>query len=67
MEFCTKRELVNQTGHDFVEWPLVVLKELIDNSLDACEEAGIAPVITVQVDGATGLPSPITDPAFPQA
>jgi hypothetical protein len=32
MEFCTKRELVNQTGHDFTEWPLVVLKELIDNS-----------------------------------
>jgi DNA topoisomerase VI subunit B len=51
MEFCTRRELVNQTGHDFQEWPLVVLKELIDNALDACEEAGIAPVITVQVDG----------------
>ena len=22
------------------EWPLVILKELIDNALDACEEAG---------------------------
>jgi hypothetical protein len=23
MEFCTQRELVNQTGHDYPEWPLV--------------------------------------------
>jgi hypothetical protein len=26
MEFCTKRELVNRTGHDYWEWPLVILK-----------------------------------------
>jgi|SoiMethySBSTD1v2_1073268.scaffolds.fasta_scaffold3053285_1 hypothetical protein len=26
MEFCTRRELVNQTGHDIFEWPLVILK-----------------------------------------
>ena len=38
MEFCTHRELVNQTGHDASEWPLVVLKELVDNALDAAEE-----------------------------
>jgi hypothetical protein len=69
MEFCTKRELVNQTGHDFTEWPLVVLKELIDNSVDACEEAGIAPIITVQVDGdriaitdnGPGIPASVID------
>ena len=53
MEFCTRRELVNQTGHDVCEWPLVVLKELIDNALDACEEAEIAPVISVAVNGET--------------
>jgi hypothetical protein len=29
------------------QWPLVVLKELIDNSLDACEEAGIAAAPTL--------------------
>ena len=51
MEFCTRRELVNQTGHDVFEWPLVVQKELIDNALDACEEAEIAPVISVTVKG----------------
>jgi hypothetical protein len=37
MEFCTRRKLVNQTGHDVSEWPLVVLKELVDNAIDACE------------------------------
>jgi hypothetical protein len=47
MEFCTEKELVAQTGHESYEWPLVVVKELVDNSIDACEEAGVAPVISV--------------------
>src|SRR5262245_5257277 len=38
MEFCTLRELQNQTGHSYYDWLLVVLKELMDNGLDACEE-----------------------------
>src|SRR5262245_38578968 len=50
MEFCSERELVNQTGHYVDDWPLVVLKELMDNALDACEEAEVAPVIEVTVD-----------------
>jgi DNA topoisomerase VI subunit B len=49
MEFCTKRELQNQTGHSVEDWPLAVLKELMDNALDACEEAEIAPVISISV------------------
>jgi hypothetical protein len=49
MEFCTRRELQNQTGHAVHDWPLVVLKELVDNALDACEEAEIAPVISIAV------------------
>lgn len=53
MEFCTRRELVNQTGHDVYEWPLVVVKEVVDNALDACEEAEIAPVISIAVKGAS--------------
>ena len=65
MEFCTRRELVNQTGHDVFEWPLVVCKELVDNALDACEEAEIAPVIFVTVkrgsiaieDNGPGIPA----------
>src|SRR3954462_12588296 len=50
MEFCSERELQNQTGHSAYEWPLVVAKELIDNSLDACEETEVAPVISVIVE-----------------
>jgi DNA topoisomerase VI subunit B len=48
-EFCSERELVAQTGQAIEEWPLVILKELIDNSLDACEEAQIAPEIDISV------------------
>jgi len=51
MEFCTRRELINQTGHDVSEWHLVVLKELTDNALDECEEAGVAPEIRIEVNG----------------
>jgi hypothetical protein len=50
MEFCSIRELQNQTGHSVWDWPLVVAKELIDNALDAAEEAEVAPEITVVVD-----------------
>src|SRR5215470_2634613 len=49
MEFCSLRELQNQTGHHHQEWPLMVLKELMDNSLDAAEEAEVAPVISLAV------------------
>jgi DNA topoisomerase VI subunit B len=49
MEFCSKRELQNQTGHSVYDWPMVVLKELVDNALDACEEAEVAPIISIAV------------------
>jgi DNA-binding transcriptional regulator YdaS (Cro superfamily) len=71
MEFCTHRELVNQTGHQASDWPLVVLKELTDNALDACEEAEIAPVIEITVvnggdsitiaDNGSGIPAKTID------
>jgi DNA topoisomerase VI subunit B len=51
MEFCTRRELVNQTGHDVPDWSLVVLKELTDNAIDEAEEAGLAPEIHIEVSG----------------
>jgi DNA topoisomerase VI subunit B len=53
MEFCSERELQNQTGHSVWDWPLVVGKELMDNALDACEEAEVAPIITIIVDSGT--------------
>src|SRR6516165_7558794 len=49
MEFCTMKELQNQTGHSVHQWPLVVAKELIDNALDACEEAEVAPAVSIAV------------------
>jgi hypothetical protein len=45
MEFCSERELQNQTGHSTDDWPLVVAKETMDNALDACEEAEVGPDI----------------------
>jgi hypothetical protein len=64
-EFCSLKELQNQTGHQVHDWPLVVLKELADNALDACEEAEVAPVIVIKVtdnevviqDNGLGMPS----------
>jgi DNA topoisomerase VI subunit B len=49
MEFCTREELTVQTGHPPEQWTLVILKELVDNALDSCEEVGIAPDIRVTV------------------
>jgi DNA topoisomerase VI subunit B len=50
MEFCTMRELQNQTGHSVYDWLLVVGKELLDNALDAAEEAEVAPAISIAVE-----------------
>ncbi len=52
LDFCSRKELIAQTGHQPDAWPLVVLKELVDNALDACEEVEVAPEITIQVDDA---------------
>ena len=73
MEFCTEKELVAQTGHEAYEWPRVIVKELVDNGIDHCEEVGIAPVIKVTIttgkreiptrlvveDNGVGIPSAI--------
>jgi DNA topoisomerase VI subunit B len=52
LDFFSEKELVAQIGHPKEQWPLVVLKELVDNALDACEEAGVAPEVTVNLDPA---------------
>jgi DNA topoisomerase VI subunit B len=49
LEFCSRKELVAQTGAEPDAWPMMIIKELVDNALDACEEAGVAPVIGVTV------------------
>ena len=50
LDFCSRKELVAQTGHEVSAWPLVVLKELLDNAIDACEDAEIDPEVEIHVD-----------------
>ncbi len=50
LDFASRRELTAQIGHQPAQWPQVAVKELVDNALDACEEAGVAPRIEVQID-----------------
>ena len=49
-EFVGRRELTAQIGHPPEEWPLVLLKEAIDNATDACEEALGAPELHIEVE-----------------
>jgi hypothetical protein len=49
LDFIGERELTAQIGHQPDIWLLVCLKELLDNALDAAEEAQIAPEIRVEV------------------
>ncbi len=66
LDFCSEKELVAQTGHAVHDWPLVVLKELVDNALDACEEAEVAPEITVRADG-DGITVTDNGPGIPES
>ena len=69
MEFFTEKELRMQLGMDRWHWPVALTKELIDNALDACEVAGVAPQITVTVtdhtlavaDNGAGLPQAVLE------
>jgi DNA topoisomerase VI subunit B len=52
LEYFTADELAKQTGYGRREWwPGVIAKEAIDNALDAAEQAGIAPEISLHFDG----------------
>ena len=48
-EYFDAKELQAQTGQPDHKFGEVVLKELIDNALDACESAGINPVIQIGI------------------
>jgi len=50
LEFFSEKELQMQIGYAREQWPIALLKELIDNALDACETAGIAPEIKVTIE-----------------
>jgi hypothetical protein len=64
LEYFSSKELSMQLGAAPACWGVVLIKELIDNALDACETAQIAPEIRVTltsngftvVDNGSGLP-----------
>jgi hypothetical protein len=51
LEFCSEKELIAQTGTQKKDWLVYLVKELVDNALDACEEAGRTPEIAIEVGG----------------
>ena len=67
LEFFTESELAKQLGHHKHWWYAVLVAELIDNSLDHCEEVGILPSISVTVqddsisvtDNGRGIPASV--------
>ena len=50
LEFFDEKDLEMQIGQEAEWWPIAILKELIDNALDACECAGVAPDIRVCIE-----------------
>ncbi len=66
MDFFTLKKLVTQTGHPVEEFPFVAVKELVDNALDATEEADISPVIEITADAA-GIAVKDNGPGLPES
>ncbi len=66
-EFFTEKELEMQIGHGRQWWPVALIKELMDNALDACETAGAPPEIEIEVaedgfavaDNGPGIPEEV--------
>ena len=66
LDFCSEKELQAQTGHETADWPLVIVKEGLDNALDACEDIDVAPEVAVRVD-AGGITIADNGPGIPEA
>jgi hypothetical protein len=54
-EYFDVRELQTMTGQPVERFPEVILKELLDNGLDAAEKAGVAPRISLRLLRRGGL------------
>ncbi|MBM4274123.1 MAG: ATP-binding protein [Deltaproteobacteria bacterium] len=60
-EYFTVRELQAQTGQLEKNFAHVVLKELVDNALDACETARVKPEITIEISSLDTLKIAVGD------
>jgi DNA topoisomerase VI subunit B len=47
LEYFSPKELSMQLGAEPRRWGVVLIKEAVDNALDACETAGLDPVIAI--------------------
>ena len=71
-EFFTEKELTMQFGAPKAIWPLMTVKELIDNALDATEATDVPPEIAITLeqdsivvrDNGPGLPESTVDKAL---
>jgi len=69
LEYFSQKEMRSQIGHDVNFWPVVILRELIDNALDACETKQITPVIELTLkddiitvsDNGPGIPAAVIE------
>ena len=66
LDFFTEANLSTQIGTPQRAWGIPVLKEMIDNALDACEASGVSPAITVTVTD-DSLTVQDNGPGIPQA
>ncbi len=65
LEYLTEKELRAQIGYGAEYWPAAILRELIDNALDACEAADVLPMVTISTtddcliitDNGPGIPA----------
>src|SRR5262249_47638191 len=64
LDFCSRKELVAQTGHSPQAWPLVLLKEWEDKPRAAGGHGGVARGVPSRVGG-TATPVADTAPATP--
>ena len=64
-EYFNAEELAAQTGQYVEDFTRVVLKELMDNALDACEEANAAPEIRIIVNQ-SGITVEDNGPGIPE-
>ena len=67
LEFFSEKELSMQIGYNRTDWLIAMTKELVDNSLDACESSGALPDIEINLmddsisvkDNGPGLPEDV--------